>query len=603
VPDIRYIELCTPAPGGGCDSHGPSCAMPGKRPLQADWASHWSRERPAGNAGVLTGPEAGLLVIDVDTPEAAETYASWGLPPTFTVATGRGGVGRHYYFRWPAGLERVPNRLDGVEIKGPGRQVVAWDSLHKSGGLYRKLGGSFADLPEALVARVRGAAAQHSLTGVIDATPEAAERLEALLAVLPDAEELRDGNWQAQCPAHDDHDPSLVVTASEDRVLVHCRAGCPTEAVVEALGWSLHDLRARVAPVPDPAKLISLAERQPRERVAHDPGTRFKASELAGMELGQTQWVVPDLLPDGLALLAGPPKLGKSWMVLDIALSVAMGRPVLGRTVAQGDALYLALEDNARRLQGRMRLLLGGAPAPERLEMWTRAGTLATGVVDEIREWVDAQPEPRLVIIDTLGRVQEGSAWVDAKDGGYADAVAALAELQDLAAERHVAVVVITHTKKGGWSNGADPLEAVLGSQGYAGTADAVLVLKRERGSAAGELFVTGREVDEELTEAIWFDRNSCRWIAGDQDYPTLEGKLLDFLERRDKKGEYENGWTMTYEQIAHELKTREGEVRAALDGLEAGGQVSSKPRPGRGRPGKLWGPAVTMPPGVRGAA
>lgn len=332
------------------------------------------------------------------------------------------------------------------------------------------------------------------------------------------------------------------------------------------------------------------------------PGTRFRLDALLDMDLPEIRWAVPDMLPEGLSLLAGPPKMGKSWLVLDVAISVAAGRPVLGRDVVAGDVLYMALEDNAGRLQRRSRILLGKDPGPSRLELWTRAGTLTGTLLPEIEEWLDAQPDPRLVIIDTLGRVQESSAWVDSKDGGYADAVAALAGLQDMAAKRNVAVVVITHTKKG-WSLDGDPLEAVLGSQGYAGTADAILVLRRERAKSGGELFVTGREVDEELTEKVWFDRQSCRWFVGDEDYPSFADQVLDFLEQRDKKGEQPNAWTMTYEQLAHALKRRESEVRATLEELEANGQVSSKPRPGRGRPGKLWGPAAVLPPGLQGAA
>ncbi len=598
MPEIRYVALCTPVPGGGCDSHGPTCPTPGKRPLVADWANSWTRERPEGNAGVLCGPEPGLLVIDVDTPEAAAQFDAWGigaLPGTFTVATGRGGVGRHYYYRWPAGLERVPNRLDGVEIKGAGRQVVAWDSLHQSGNRYEKLGGSFMDLPEAFVARLRGSTPQHSLSEVLDATPEASEALDRLLAVLPDAHELRDGNWEATCPSHLDHDPSLVVTASGDRVLVHCRAGCTAGDVVHALGLPLSALWARD---PLPQKAAAPAHEKRRLGTPADIGTRFKLSDLMAATLPEKEWIVPDLLPEGLSLLAGPPKLGKSWLVLDVAISVATGRPVLGRDVPVGDVLYLALEDNEGRLQRRSRIVLGDTPAPERLELWTEAGTLTTGLVPEIEAWLDAQEAPRLVIIDTLGRVQQGSAWVDSKDGGYADAVQALSVLQKVASQRKVAVVVITHTKKGGWANGADPLEAVLGSQGYAGTADAVLVMKRERGSANGELFVTGREVDEEVTESIWFDRLTCRWVVGDADYDegdgltALQAKLLDVF---DTKG-YE--W-QTYEALAGLVHRRESEVKEDLEALEAAGLASKKPRPGRGRKGFLWGPWVQLPAGL----
>src|SRR5581483_10415601 len=118
------------------------------------------------------------------------------------------------YFRWPDGLLRVPDRLDGVEIKGPGRQVVAWDSLHQSGNRYQKLGGQVATLPEEFVARLRDAATQRGPLEVVDASPAAQAKLEAWLSQFPDAVEMHDGNWEMRCPAHADHDPSLVVTAS-----------------------------------------------------------------------------------------------------------------------------------------------------------------------------------------------------------------------------------------------------------------------------------------------------------------------------------------------------------------------------------------------------
>jgi RecA-family ATPase len=65
------------------------------------------------------------------------------------------------------------------------------------------------------------------------------------------------------------------------------------------------------------------------------------------------------MLPEGLTLLAGKPKLGKSWLAFSVALSIAAGGGALGaQPVAKGDVLYLALEDNARRLQSRARRLL-----------------------------------------------------------------------------------------------------------------------------------------------------------------------------------------------------------------------------------------------------
>ena len=85
----------------------------------------------------------------------------------------------------------------------------------------------------------------------------------------------------------------------------------------------------------------------------------FSLRDLLSWELPPVRWAVPEILPEGLTLLAGKPKLGKSWLALSLALSIAAGGVALGKQpVAQGDVLYLALEENARRLQARARQLL-----------------------------------------------------------------------------------------------------------------------------------------------------------------------------------------------------------------------------------------------------
>lgn len=578
MPQIRYIPLCTPVPSGGCDVHGPACPTPGKRPLQSDWAHQWSLERPeTGNAGVLCGPEAGLLVIDVDTQESELQYVKWSLPVTYTVKSGRKGFGYHYYYLWPAGLERVPNRLDGVEIKGAGRQVVAPDSLHGSGNRYRSLGGEFVELPEAFVARLRDACSQHTMNGTVAASPEAKQLLEDWLDEFAGAEEQGDGNWVMCCPAHDDHDPSLVVAATEGRLLVHCRAGCPVSEVCEAIGWPVARLWA-----PPEVQLFTLADVVTWRVIKPALPTRITMAGLMGMALAPVAWAVPGMVPEGLTLLAGPPKLGKSWFVLDLAIRAAAGEPFLGRMVPEGDVLYLALEDNLRRLQGRARILHAGSPASDRLELWTRAGKLASTLIPQLEDWLDQQECPRLVVIDTLGRVQEHSAWAgDASDGGYAEAIDALAGLQDMACARGVAVILVTHTKKGGWAAGADPLEAVLGSQGYAGTADSILVMGRGRGDEDGKLFITGREITEEATLAITFDPELCRWLDGKADL-SLSDEILNLLDDQPYK--------LTKNQIVKAVERHKADVLACMDALEAAGLVAGVPSKRRGG-GNVYGP------------
>src|SRR5207253_2368842 len=96
------------------------------------------------------------------------------------------------------------------------------------------------------------------------------------------------------------------------------------------------------------------------------------AAELMRMKLPPPRWAVPELIPEGLTILAGRPKTGKSWLALHIAIAVATGGAVLTSSpVESGPVLYLAMEDTRRRLQKRLSKLLQGPP-PEQLHIRTR---------------------------------------------------------------------------------------------------------------------------------------------------------------------------------------------------------------------------------------
>ena len=96
----------------------------------------------------------------------------------------------------------------------------------------------------------------------------------------------------------------------------------------------------------------------------------FTAAALMALELPPVRWAVPGVVPEGVTLLAGKPKLGKSWFTLGLGVATSTGGVALGtKRVEQGECLYLALEDNRRRLQKRLDKLLSGAKPPERLHI------------------------------------------------------------------------------------------------------------------------------------------------------------------------------------------------------------------------------------------
>ncbi|KAF4408746.1 AAA family ATPase [Streptomyces lycii] len=259
-----------------------------------------------------------------------------------------------------------------------------------------------------------------------------------------------------------------------------------------------------------PQHLYSVPEGPPPAPA--EPGSRertrtaWSAAELMATEFPEPKWAVPGILSEGVNLLCGPPKVGKSWMSLGLGLSVAAGGRAFDTVpVDGGPVLYLALEDTPRRLQSRMGKILGGAPAPAGLTLATQCPPLPQGGNEAIANWLDRNPDARMVVIDVFAKMRGASApGASAYDADYA----AVGHAKRLADHYGVAVVLVHHVRKAGSD---DFLTEVSGTNGLAGAADATLVLKRARGKADGVLHVTGRDVDE-AEYALQFHAAAGAW-------------------------------------------------------------------------------------------
>src|SRR5215212_7124275 len=239
----------------------------------------------------------------------------------------------------------------------------------------------------------------------------------------------------------------------------------------------------------------------------------LSATELLAIEFPKPRWIVPGIVPEGTTILAGKPKMGKSWFALGTSLAVAAGGVALGtQRVERGAVLYLALEDNPRRLQSRLKKLLPGGEAPEGLELATQWPRLGDGGLEALEAWLNAHPDARLVVIDTLAKFRAGQAGKNI----YKEDYEAVESLVELAADHNVAVLIVHHLRKLGAD---DPLDQVSGSIGLTGGADGALVLNRERGRADAYLYVTGRDIEEEKELALSWDSTTATWkIAGDAE-------------------------------------------------------------------------------------
>jgi RecA-family ATPase len=215
----------------------------------------------------------------------------------------------------------------------------------------------------------------------------------------------------------------------------------------------------------------------------------FTAAELLAEPPPVPTWVVPGLLPAGVTVLAGSPKVGKSYLSLQLAASAAAGSSFLGHDAGEpAPVLYAALEDGRHRLHGRLKQLgLDRGDHLDQLHLITHLSPLPDAVT-ELAGWLQDNPSARLIIIDVLERVRPHS---NASKSSYSDDYALVASLRDLALQYGIAIVVIHHLRKAKDSD--DVFKEISGSTGLTGAADQMMHLDRPRNTKEGTLQITGR--------------------------------------------------------------------------------------------------------------
>ena len=245
----------------------------------------------------------------------------------------------------------------------------------------------------------------------------------------------------------------------------------------------------------------------------------YTMQELYDQPLEPVEYLVDGLLAPGLYILGGSPKVGKSWMALQLCLAVCGGTTFLGRKTTQTEVLYLALEDGPQRLHSRALRLVD--TAPEGLHLCHRAAPIGQGLEQQI-----------------IGGI------VLSYSSDYEDAGA----LKALADRNGICLLVIHHLRK---MADDDPFNRLSGTNGPAGAADGTLILMRnKRQDGTATLYATGRDIEDVEEELEFAD---CRWSRAVQPEQLRLTLVVNALKKLLAAGEFRG----TATELAAQLETQ----------------------------------------------
>ena len=246
---------------------------------------------------------------------------------------------------------------------------------------------------------------------------------------------------------------------------------------------------------------------------------------LWDMEFVARRFCIRSLLPQGLCILGGAPKIGKSWLMLDWCIKIAKGEPIWDMDTTQGTTLYLCLEDTLPRVQHRIYCM--SEEATPNVYFAAAAGKLTGELESQISSFLLSHPDTVLIVVDTYQMVR-GNSNEPSYGGDYQD----MQKLKRIADEYNITVLLVHHLRKQG---DRDPLNRLSGTTGISGAVDAVFVLDRkERVQNTALLVCTGRDIEYRELE-LRFSKERCVWdlLSDSAENPAqlLPSEMMSFLE------------------------------------------------------------------------
>ncbi len=267
------------------------------------------------------------------------------------------------------------------------------------------------------------------------------------------------------------------------------------------------------------ASALEIAKKK-QSRVGYKKSIGMK--ELMNMDLPEIEWLVEDIVPIGLNLIAAPSKIGKSWLMLQLGDALSKGGMFLNKRCKKCDVLYLSLEDTLPRLKGRMNKLLEGKAVPESLHIRLSVPDIQNGLFDELEKELKKNDKIKLIIVDTLQFIR-GKAGKN--EGVYATDCREMKLLKNFADNHGVGFLLVHHVRK---MSDVDSFNRISGSNGLMGTCDNTYIMTKDKRSDELTTFeMTGRDVY--MTEKKIKQLDNCSWqvVANAEEMAEMQEKRL----------------------------------------------------------------------------
>jgi len=251
----------------------------------------------------------------------------------------------------------------------------------------------------------------------------------------------------------------------------------------------------------------------------------INAAALMEQEFEPMQFGIEKILPHGIFILAGSGKIGKSWLALDMCAAVSSGGKLWEFSAEQGEVLYLALEDNHARLQGRLMKTETDNADVKRLHLATASLGISNGLLEQTNNFLEEYPNTKMIIVDTLERIRDTELDKSMYSCDYRD-MTALREITD---KHRLTLLLIHHTRK---MYDPDPLNTLSGSTGLVGSVDGVLVLEKDkRTSHKAKLTIANRDT-EGYCFKLEFDPDKCKWLfmGNEADTPDIDEPFCSLI-------------------------------------------------------------------------